>query len=200
MKRFLVVPALASIALAGAAQAQDFSGPSVGVQLGWNEETIRNPRTELGTVAIDQKRDSFVGGVFAGYDQQILPNVVLGVQGDINIAASDELRQRNAASNVNLDPKYSFDLTARAGYVVAPGTLLYVRGGYANERVRTTVAAASSTTTDASNRDGWTVGGGVERVLYDKISARVEYRYADLKDDGGKFDRHRIMVGAAYRF
>lgn len=201
MIRKLIVPAAILLSgLAASAQAQDFTGPSVGVQAGWNKASVRNPRTELGPTQIDQSRDSFIGGVFVGYDQEIVPKVVLGVEGDFNIAASDSLRQRTATSSVTLDPRYSFDLTARAGYVVAPQTLLYVRGGYANERIRTAISDATGSRENYGNRDGWTVGGGLERVLFDKVSARVEYRYADLKDDGGKFDRHQILVGAAYRF
>jgi outer membrane immunogenic protein len=41
-----------------------------------------------------------------------------------------------ASANYSVDPKYSFDVTERAGYLVDPKTLLYVRGGYTNARVR----------------------------------------------------------------
>jgi outer membrane immunogenic protein len=46
------------------------------------------------------------------------------------------------------------------------------------------------------------VGGGVERKLLDNVSARVEYRYSDLGDnsDTGKFERHQVLAGIAYRF
>jgi outer membrane immunogenic protein len=44
------------------------------------------------------------------------------------------------------------------------------------------------------------VGGGVEQAITDNISARIEYRYSDLSDGDGKFDRHQALVGVAYRF
>ncbi|MBB5711852.1 outer membrane protein [Sphingomonas xinjiangensis] len=202
MKSFLIIPALIAgiTGLAGTASAQEFNGPSVGVQLGWGKTDVRNPDTEIGTATIDRTRDAFVGGVFVGYDQEVLPSVVIGAQADLTLAADDELTRRTATSSVTLDPKLAFDLTLRAGYVVAPSTLLYVRGGYANARVRTTISDPRGVRSDSSNRDGWTVGGGLERVIWDRVSARLEYRYADLSDGDGKFDRHQVLVGASYRF
>jgi len=202
MKTIYLVPALAAalVSFAGAASAQDFNGPSVGVQGGWNKADVRNPRSDIGIAPIDRSRDSFVGGAFVGYDRHVADKVVIGVQADFSIAANDKIVQSSATGNAMLDPKYNIDLTARAGYVVAPKTLLYVRGGYANERVRTTITDLAGSRSSAHSLNGWTVGGGVERIIFDKVSARVEYRYADLSDGGGKYQRNQVLVGAAYRF
>lgn len=193
------IPTLALFA-AMPANAQDFSGPSIGLQAGWNKTDVRNPQTTLGPVLLDESKDAFVGGVFLAYDHEVVPNVVIGAQADFSIAAEDEIEQLRGSTRVTLDPKRSIDLTARAGYVIAPGTLLYARGGYTNARVRTTVTAAGRTTVDSEDRDGWTIGGGVERYIWRNVSARIEYRYADLSDGDGKFDRHQVLLGAAYRF
>ena len=93
-----------------------------------------------------------------------------------------------------------FDLTARAGYLVNDKTLVYLRGGYANTRVRATLASDTDVVTTSDNLDGWLVGGGVERALTDDISARLEYRYTDLGSDGGEFDQHQALVGISYNF
>jgi len=183
-----------------AASAQDFTGPSIGVQAAWSSASVRNPTTDLGTATIDESKDAFVGGVFVGYDQQVLPSVVIGVQADLNFGASDKIVRSSAASAVTLDPKRDIDLTARAGYLVTPDTLLYVRGGYTNTRVETTLRSGSAIRTSSEDRDGWLVGGGVERILWDRVSARLEYRYSDLSDGDGKFDRHQVLFGVAYRF
>ena len=44
------------------------------------------------------------------------------------------------------------------------------------------------------------VGGGVEHALSDNLSARVEYRYSDLGEGDGGFDRHQALFGLSYRF
>lgn len=41
---------------------------------------------------------------------------------------------------------------------------------------------------------------GIERRILKKISARLEYRYSDLSEGDGTFDRRRMLAGIAYRF
>ena len=55
-------------------------------------------------------------------------------------------------------------------------------------------------TREHDSRDGWLVGGGVERVLTDTISTRFEYRYTDLGESNGRFDQHQLLFGVAYHF
>ncbi|WP_257555360.1 outer membrane protein [Sphingobium sp. CFD-2] len=69
-----------------------------------------------------------------------------------------------------------------------------------NARVRTTATVDSKRISSSDNLDGWMIGGGAERLITDHISARLEYRYSDLGEGPSKFDRHQILVGAAYRF
>lgn len=180
--------------------AQDFNGPYVGVQGGWEQTDVRNPETDLGTLPIDSHNESFTGGVFAGYDQQVAPRVVVGVEGGMDFSADDEVETTTGLGLVSVDPKWSLDLTARAGYLVNPTTLAYVRGGYTNARVDTTLTNASMELSEEENRDGWLVGAGVERKLVQNISARLEYRYSDLSEGEGNYDRHRVLAGLAYRF
>jgi len=53
---------------------------------------------------------------------------------------------------------------------------------------------------DKDNFDGWSVGGGVERAITNRVSARVEYRYSDLDGNGAEFDRHQVLAGVAWHF
>ena len=195
-----VLAAAAACVTAAPAAAQNFTGPSVGVQGGWQEEKVKTPQTNLGVLPIDRSRDSAVAGVFLGYDHELGRGFVAGVEGGFSIASSDKLRGGNGTTSVTIDPKRSFDATARAGYLVTPETLVYIRGGYANERIRMTMASASGTSTMSENRDGWLIGGGVERVLMPHVSARLEYRFTDLGDSKGTYDRHQVLAGVAYRF
>jgi len=174
------------------ASAQVFEGPYVGLQAGWNHDKIGNASSDIGNLDIHDSRDSFTGGVYGGYNHQVAPNVVLGVEAGFNLGADDAVRGNAAV----IDPNYSFDLGARAGYLVNDKTLAYVRGGYENTRARIASAAGNSHDTF----DGWSIGGGVERALTDTISARLEYRYSDLGSDNGSFDRHQALVGVAYHF
>ena len=78
--------------------------------------------------------------------------------------------------------------------------LAYVGGGYTNNRVRSTLISTSGQVRESDNLDGWQVGGGVEYDLTNHISARAEYRYSDLSQNGGQFDRHQGLFGISYNF
>jgi len=61
------------------------------------------------------------------------------------------------------------------------------------------VVAPTGTPRISENRDGWLVGGGLERRFTDRISARIEYRYLDLSDGDGRFERHQLLTGITWR-
>lgn len=194
----LAVTALFAFLPASHVWAQSFDGPYAGAHVGGQQTDIRNLNTKLGTQTLDMDRQSFTGGLFAGYDRQVAPRVVLGAEAGVDLSADDALETSTAAGRVVLDPKWSLDLTARAGYLLSPTTLAYVRGGYANARIETSPSTLISS--ESEFRDSWTLGAGIERQILKRISARLEYRYSDLGEGDGTFDRHRLLAGIAYRF
>lgn len=189
-----------AVSMGTAASAEPFNGPFIGVQGGWNQDDLNNPTTDAGVLAVTQKKDSFNAGGFIGYDYKIADRFVLGAEAGIQFSVDDEVVHDNGTALITLDPKRAIDLTARAGVLADAKTLIYARGGYTNARVRTTSEDSAGITSASQDRDGWLVGGGVERAITDNISARIEYRYTDLSDGNGKFDRHQALVGVAYRF
>ena len=182
------------------ALAQGFDGPYVGVQAGSDLTDVRSPGAGLGTFSLDDDRQSFAGGVYAGFDRRIASRIVVGGEAGIDIGADDAIESSNLGQLVRIDPDWSLDLTARAGYLLEPKTLAYVRGGYENLRLISSAASLSLRESASDNRDGWLVGAGVERQLTRHASARLEYRYSDLSDRGDGYDRNRLLAGITYRF
>ncbi|WP_206243742.1 outer membrane protein [Novosphingobium terrae] len=185
-----------TLAVAPTAHAQStdhgWTGPFVGIQGGWEENSVRNPNNAITMTPLTQSSDTGTVGVFTGYDKEVAPRIVVGAQAELNFPIDS--RFGNGFAEIN--PKRSVDLSLRAGYLVQPKTLVYVRGGYSNGLYGSDVGAIHTST----DRNGWLLGGGVERKLTDKVSARVEYRYTDLSEGNGKFDRHQVLLGVAYRF
>jgi outer membrane immunogenic protein len=182
------------------AHADTFDGPYVGVQAGWNRGEVADAATETLPLDAEASRDALVIGGYAGYNHRIGENFVIGAEAGFSGAVDDEIRAQSDGNAVTLDPRYSFDLSARAGYLVTEETLVYLRGGYANTRVRTALEGEDDILRSSDNLDGWSVGGGIERAITDRISARVEYRYSDLGTDDGRWDRHQVLVGVSYNF
>ncbi len=137
-----------------------------------------------------------IDGPTAGFDLRVAPRVVLGAEARVDLAAQEAPNLSTAVGPSALDPIGS-DLTARAGYLLDPGTLAYVRGGYANARLGT---GALPNLSESEYRDSWTLGAGIERKILKRISARLEYRYSGLGEGDDAFDRHRLLAGIAYRF
>jgi outer membrane immunogenic protein len=187
-----VVPAHAS--------AAEFDGPFVGAQVGWSTNEVRNTETSVGLTPIDDDEQALTGGIYAGYDKRVADSFVVGVEGGLDFASDDEVAGMAGGVSYTIDPKRTFDLTGRAGYLVNPETLVYARGGYTNGRIETSVEDLAGTFSATDNRDGWLLGAGIERQLMSNASARLEYRYSDLSEGDGNFDRHRVLAGISYRF
>ncbi|MGO9359172.1 MAG: outer membrane protein [Xanthobacteraceae bacterium] len=79
---------------------------------------------------------------------------------------------------------------ARAGILLDPTTLLFGSAGIAAQRIdtagscfgngMTTVCDLSHASAFSDTRLGWTVGAGVEKMLWNNLIARAEYRYSDF--------------------
>ena len=194
-----ILALMAASSIPAAAQAEMFNGPSAGLQAGWSQNDLRQPRTELGATTIDGSKESAVLGAMIGYDKQF-GGFVLGAEAGLSFGTNDRLSSGSGTTRTTIDPKRSFDLTARAGYLLTPETLVYGRAGYTNDRIRTTFATGTGTISASEYRDGWLVGGGVERAVTQRLSARLEYRYADLRAGHGKDDRHQVLSGLVFHF
>lgn len=180
--------------------AQNFDGPYAGVQAGWERTRARNVATHLGIPGLDDRGDAPTGGMFVGYDRQVAPHIVVGGEAGMDFSSDDNVQGSSPAGRLSIDPRWSLDLTARAGYLVDPRTLVYARGGYEDARIDANALIGGSRFADSENRDGWIVGAGIERQLLRNISGRLEYLYSDLSEGDGIADRHRVLAGIAYRF
>jgi outer membrane immunogenic protein len=139
------------------------------------------------------------GGGFLGYRIQF-GTFVAGIEGDINaknasasysIADSNRFRDENfyGAASQGADGS----IRGRAGFLVTPWTLVYGTGGVAFGSVSGTFsysahefdcggncASAVGGGSWSTTRVGATGGGGVETLLSDHLTLRLEYRYSDL--------------------
>jgi outer membrane immunogenic protein len=127
----------------------------------------------------------FLGGGQVGADYQFSGNYVIGIEG--NYSYLD-----NSNNNAFLFPGGSFNhnlrglasVTGRLGYTWGPA-LLYFKGGYAYADTSNNGFGAFSAN---NNRDGYTLGGGLEYMFAQNWSAKLEYQYY-------RFDNNQLLVG-----
>lgn len=194
MKTFALIAAGAVAMAATSAQADTFSGPSVGVQGGWVQNSVNDPLTAAGQNDLHARRNGGDVGAFVGYDYKLTPRVVVGAQAEFNLPIGGRVTDDVYA----IQPKRSIDLSVRTGYLVNPQTLVYARGGFVYQRDRADIIPAQVSFN--SNQNGWMVGAGVERAVTPNVTARLEYRYTDLSESDGTWDRHQVLAGVAYHF
>ena len=138
--------------------------------------------------------DGVIGGGQLGYNWQLDPNWLIGVETDIQASGEkasgtrfDTVDFEGVTTNYETKIEWFGTVRGRLGYVFARGILLYATAGLAYGRV--SIAGTSSTTpirtttafSSADVNTGWTAGGGVEGVAWDpRWTWKVEYLYVDL--------------------
>lgn len=160
----------------------------------------------------------FIGGAQVGYNMQLSPSFVAGIEADIQGIAGS----RRSAASAQLVPSPAFPaqphlaygyasasldylgtLRGRLGFLVTPTFLLYATGGLAYGGVNVSGNYAQhclgcnwtippfASFGGSQMRVGWTVGGGVEWKMSPRWSVKAEYLYYDL----GTASRTGMIIG-----
>lgn len=152
----------------------------------------------------DRDADGFGGGLYGGYNWQS-GQLVYGAEADVNLGDNKgSAGVGNFGESLEGKQGVNGSIRARVGYDMNP-FLLYGTGGLAiaDQKV------SNSTSSDSATALGYTVGAGVEAMVTNNITARVEYRYSDYQDkdyslDTGSvsrgFDDHSVKAGIGVKF
>jgi outer membrane immunogenic protein len=226
MRKSLLAATAATLglALAAPAFAQDgppppdradrtFTGPRVGVILGYDKlQPGSGPNSNISS---DRNANGLLYGGDFGYDVA-MNRFVLGAEGEVTGSTGDVSNAPLAAGALGYGRvKQGRDLYAgvRVGYIVAPTTLLYAKGGYTNGRLDLTANNGTVTTGNHYTLDGYRLGVGLEQAIGRTTYAKLEYRYSNYGNarleyaNGGNTnnfsvdtDRHQVAVGVGVRF
>lgn len=187
--------------------AYDWSGLYIGVHGGIGGGTFKHafdhtasPLDEIGDYRLTEDITAFgaFGGVQVGYNHQLGPNWVAGVEADLSasgIKAKDS-RSYNwidlgEFGNRDVETKIAWfgTLRGRLGYAM-DNFLIYGTGGAAYGSIKTSAvdndywddgASGNSRSHSFSNTKlGWTAGAGFEYGLTENITLKTEYLYVDL--------------------
>ena len=198
--------------------ATTWTGFEVGGFASLNGNAPRYADTVLGTQG--SYSDLVIGGGgFVGFNYQVQPAIVVGVE------ASGDLQKAgfSTAAAQGVPPYYLFAVsngfyavTARAGWLANPGTLLYLKAGPSWIQFKTLAnywdaIVTKDQKTGSHYFKGYEVGIGVETFVTSNVSVRVEGDYVHSSDfviqQGGMTNEFRLQpailtgsVGAALHF
>jgi outer membrane immunogenic protein len=207
--------------------AFSWTGYYVGAELGgswsnsrWTTTSLVNTGTGLPITGIDASSPrtfntaSVRAGGYAGYNWQVAPQVIWGIEADVAYADGNARTAGipgctflcTAPFVPALGPDQSsvrvgWDGSARVrlGFLVTPDALIYGTGGIAWQNIKTSATCAHSgpdpfcgfdgpgTIVSDSNsftRVGWTAGIGIDWHVSGNWIARGEYRYSQFDNRG----------------
>lgn len=222
MQKILAPLAIGSALVAVPAFAQDvapaspFEGPHVEAVMGYDITRAGSSSDNEAYPDDDESSEGFLYGVGAGYDFDF-GNVVIGPEAEITGSTAKTKFENGDFEGFGLgNVKMNRDIYvgARAGYKVAPTTLLYVKGGYTNAKFDVVGTDGDTTHTRDIDADGWRIGAGLEQAVTNNMFARLEYRYSNYGKaefdytgdvpDSGRFgvdlDRHQVVGSVGVRF
>ncbi len=158
--------------------AYDWTGPYVGLTGGYGWGTA----------------SGWLGGAYAGYNFQVDPNWVVGLEGDLTFSNRSAKVNGSTVSN-----GWDSTVRGRVGYAY-DRFLFYGTGGVAFGDVNATKPSQSST------KVGWTLGAGIEAAVTSNVTTRLEYRHTDLGSTSFKgpgtvnYTADDLMVGVGFKF
>jgi outer membrane immunogenic protein len=166
----------------------------------------------------------FIGGGQVGYNWQVSPNFILGVEGTFDGARFDDFAEVVVGNHV-VSAEVNTDWIATAagrigftgnllgnilGFNLTNSTLFYAKGGGAWVQTSATVTELDArivhpidtlASFSASNtRSGWVAGAGIEYGVTPNFSVKVEYDHIGLSDftHNGSFVLNNVVVNDSF--
>ena len=112
------------------------------------------------------------GTVTVGYDRVIRPGWVAGVFADYDFGSNISTDISHLGS---IDLDHAWSIGGRAGFLTSPSTLVYGTVGY-------TQAEFDFFGATSETFDGFFVGAGIETLLRQDWTLKLEYRYTQFDD------------------
>ncbi len=191
------IAAAAVTAAPVAAITNNWSGVYVGAHVGgaWQSApdwTYFNPNNGA-TFSLTQSGNlGAAGGLQGGYNWQLAPSWLFGIEGDISWTSLGQTRAvptigPGSFATMSATNRWLASVRGRVGFI-ANTLLFYVTGGvaWANTEYNghmTRIIDASTFVADAASgitKAGWALGGGAEWMVDPHIMLRLEYLYYHL--------------------
>jgi len=177
-----IAAALAAVATGAAAQpAQPWTGFYAGVNLGGldakSDIVIPNYPS-----AYNSSKTGLLGGGQVGFNYQVHPNWVIGVEGDLDAADVNDVslipNAPVADEKFSLKYNMTYSVRGRVGYAAGPW-LIYGTGGWAGAHLDDAVYIPLAGGHNSASLSGWTAGAGVEYAASQHWVLGAEWLHSD---------------------
>lgn len=165
------------------------------------------------TITVDREAgQGILASIYGGVDYQILPRAVVGALIEAtwsNAQGAASAAAPTLSASLTRQADLGWSALVRAGVLPSPSTLLYFMGGYSGQNIHSSGSATANGNAASFDRNdyfnGWTIGTGVETMLGDGWSTKLEYRYSQFETKSvAGFNvapaLHTVRAGLTYRF
>lgn len=201
--------ALGASAFAATPALAQEPGPFTGAHV---EAMVGYDHLSGGDDGTDDSTDGLYYGVMGGYDFQF-GQLIAGIEGEVSDSTA-KVRGTDVnlvGDNLRINADRDLYIGARLGYAIAPTTMLYVKGGYTNLRVKSRFDnGTGGLFEEGVTLDGWRAGAGIEQKFNffgPGGFIKAEYRYSNYTnldlanvDQDVNLDRHQVVAGIGIRF
>ena len=175
--------------------AFSWTGAYVGGDLGGSFASSSIASATTGWVTRSVNPTGLMGGAYAGYNYQVSPNFVAGVEGDFQgNHSSASFYYPTFDVSPSVQQNWLASLNARLG-IVYDRALFYLIGGGALAQGSVTATPGVvlfspqlNPISRTANLSGWDIGAGVEYAFDPHWVSRLEYRFYDF----GSFDSANV--------
>ena len=208
-----LIPAIAMLASTttnASATEAEWDGPYVGLHAGYTAMKPDYSEVDEPLLRANPNTDGIAGGVLAGYNMQS-NGVVVGLEADFGLTSADAGANPNADNDFSaFKAKWNGHLRAKVGVPVGK-TLIFAAGGLALTHLQVD-DVDEGWDEDCSTLTGFSIGGGVEHAVSDRMSMRAEYLYDKYGKKAGSIDgdyvypyrvdpsAHSLRAAVVYRF
>jgi outer membrane immunogenic protein len=193
-------PALAADMYGGAQPAPSYGYTSPTPAANWNGAYVGG---HVGHGWGPEELDGTQAGIYGGINTTVGSNVVVGVEGDLNISGQ-KASHLLGGKMYQLESDWNGTIRPRVG-IAFDKIMPYATGGiaFADDTARTTGSTSSTT------KMGYAIGAGVEAQVADHISVKGEYMHLGYGRTDHNFpgrtintsiDTNLLRGGVAYRF
>lgn len=130
--------------------------------------------------------DGFAGGVTGGYNHAF-DQILVGVEADIALSEADGTVRYITSEGVNAELDWLSTIRARLGFI-HEDFLFFVTGGVAMGGLEAEVFGFGPSRPDLDKTAfGYSIGGGAEWAVTDRMTVKAEYLYVDLANEDLSF-------------
>ena len=196
------------------AKAENWTGCYLGGAGGYSaaltDTSIGEPGFAVGVDSLGAQGGSVTG--LLGCDMQVAPRVIMGVWGDwtYDPDTTFSVTATGFPTLLQTSLENRWGVGGRAGYLVQPGSLVYVLAGYTQAQTSNITSPAGGFVIGVPDLKGYVIGLGSEFSLGSGLFLQAQYSYANYAKEnialGGPFvlgldtDVQTARVGLLFKF